>query len=51
VVAAGWLVATAAGAVVGAAAGGAAGGIVGALTNSGVPERQANVYAEGVRRG
>jgi hypothetical protein len=51
VVAAGWLVATAAGAVLGAAAGGAAGGIVGALTNSGVPEKQANVYAEGVRRG
>ncbi len=47
VVAAGWLVATA----VGAVAGGAAGGIVGALTASGVPERDAHVYAEGVRRG
>jgi hypothetical protein len=51
VVAAGWLVATAAGAVLGAAAGGATGGIVGALTNSGVPENHAHIYAEGVRRG
>lgn len=51
VVAAGWLVAAAAGAVAGAAAGGAAGGIVGALTNSGVPETDAHVYAEAVRRG
>ncbi|MEP9377931.1 hypothetical protein ABLE91_14530 [Aquabacter sp. CN5-332] len=51
VVAAGWLVATAAGAVAGAVAGGAAGGIVGALTEAGVPEDDANVYAEGVRRG
>jgi len=51
VVAAGWLVATAAGAVLGAAAGGAAGGIVGALTTSGVPENHAHIYAEGVRRG
>ena len=51
VVAAGWLAATAVGAVAGAVAGGAAGGIVGALTDSGVPERDANVYAEGVRRG
>jgi hypothetical protein len=51
VVAAGWLVATAVGAVAGAAAGGAAGGIVGALTSSGVSEGDAHVYAEGVRRG
>jgi hypothetical protein len=51
VVAAGWLVSTAVGAVAGAAVGGAAGGLVGALTNSGVPEREAHVYAEGVRRG
>jgi len=51
VVAAGWLVATAAGAAAGAVVGGAAGGIVGALTDSGVPEREAQVYAEGVRRG
>jgi hypothetical protein len=51
VVAAGWLAATAAGAVAGAAVGGAAGGIIGALTDSGVPERDAHVYAEGIRRG
>ena len=31
--------------------GGAAGGIVGSLTGAGVPERDANFYAEGVRRG
>jgi hypothetical protein len=51
VVAAGWLVSTAVGAVAGAAAGGAAGGLVGALTHAGVSESDANVYAEGVRRG
>ena len=51
VVAAGWLAATAAGAVTGAVVGGAAGGLVGALTGAGVPERDANFYAEGVRRG
>lgn len=51
VVAAGWLVATAAGAAAGAVAGGAAGGLIGALTNSGVSEEDAHVYAEGVRRG
>lgn len=51
VVAAGWLAATAAGVAAGAVAGGAAGGIVGALMDSGVPENDAHVYAEGVRRG
>src|SRR5271155_436259 len=51
VVAAGWLVATAAGAMTGAVVGGAAGGIVGSLTGAGVPEHDANFYAEGVRRG
>jgi hypothetical protein len=51
VVAAGWLVATAAGAATGAVVGGAAGGLVGSLTSAGVPERDANFYAEGVRRG
>ncbi|MBZ9857402.1 hypothetical protein LB566_26805 [Mesorhizobium sp. CA13] len=51
VVAAGWLAATAAGAVGGAVVGGAAGGIIGALTESGVSERDAHVYAESVRRG
>jgi hypothetical protein len=47
VVAAGWLVATAAG----AAAGALTGGIVGALTQAGVSDEDAQVYAEGVRRG
>lgn len=51
VVAAGWLASTAAGAVAGAVVGGAAGGIIGGLTDAGVPERDAHVYAEGVRRG
>jgi hypothetical protein len=51
VVAAGWLVATAAGAATGAVVGGAAGGLVGSLTGAGVPERDAQFYAEGVRRG
>ena len=51
VVAAGWLVATAVGAVGGAVVGGAAGGLVGSLTGAGVPEHDANFYAEGVRRG
>jgi hypothetical protein len=51
VVAAGWLVATVAGVVAGAAVGGAAGGIIGSMTKVGVPEADANVYAEGVRRG
>lgn len=47
VVAAGWLAALATGAV----AGGAVGGIIGALTQSGVPKEDAEVYAEGIRRG
>lgn len=47
VVAAGWLVATAVGAVAGAATG----GIVGTLTEMGVSKEDADVYAEGVRRG
>ena len=47
VVAAGWLAATG----VGAVAGGAAGGIIGALTQAGTSEKEAEVYAEGVRRG
>ncbi len=51
VVAAGWLAATAVGAAGGAVAGGAAGGLIGAMTRSGVSEDDANVYAEGVRRG
>lgn len=51
VVAAGWLAATAVGAVAGAAVGGATCGLIGALTEFGVPESDAHVYAEGVRRG
>ncbi len=47
VVAAGWLVATAVGAGVGAASG----GLLGSLVGAGVSEEDANVYAEGVRRG
>jgi hypothetical protein len=47
VVAAGWLVSTAAG----AAAGAAAGGLLGALTGAGVNEERAHLYAEAVRRG
>jgi hypothetical protein len=51
VIASGWLFATAMGAVAGAGVGAATGGIVGALTGAGVPEADAHVYAEGVRRG
>jgi hypothetical protein len=51
VVAAGWLASTAVGAAIGAAAGGAAGGILGALKEAGHSDEEANVYAEGVRRG
>lgn len=51
VVAAGWLAATAVGAAAGAIAGAIGGGIVGSLTRSGVTEEDANIYAEGIRRG
>ena len=47
VIAAGWLVATLTGAGVGAASG----GLLGALTGAGVSNDEANVYAEGVKRG
>ena len=47
VVAAGWLVAT----LAGAAAGAATGGILGALTQAGISDDDAQVYAEGLRRG
>ena len=47
VVAAGWLIAT----LTGAGAGAAAGGLLGSLTGAGVPEDNAHVYTEGVRRG
>lgn len=51
VVAGGWLLSTVVGAATGAVVGGAAGGLIGALTDAGVDERDAHVYAEGVRRG
>ncbi len=51
VVAAGWLVTAVAGAGLGAAGGAATGSIVGALRHAGHSEEDANVYAEGVRRG
>jgi len=51
VVASGWLFAAAMGAMAGAGVGAATGGIVGSLTHAGVPEADAHVYAEGVRRG
>lgn len=50
-VAAGWLLSTAAGAAAGAIIGGAAGGLVAWLTDHGVDEREAHVFAEGLRRG
>ena len=51
VVAAGWLIATLVGAAAGATVGAATGGLIGALTETGVSEEHAHVYAEGVRRG
>lgn len=51
VIAGGWLFATAMGAAAGAGLGATAGGIVGALSGAGVPEPDAHVYAEGLRRG
>lgn len=51
VVAAGWLASLGLGAAVGAAAGVAVGGLIGALANSGIPEEDAEIYAEAVRRG
>jgi uncharacterized protein (TIGR02271 family) len=47
VVAAGWLAST----LAGTAAGAATGGIIGALSQAGVNDEDAHVYAEGVRRG
>src|SRR5690349_18671877 len=51
IVAAGWLASTATGALVGAATGGAVGAILGALTHEGVDRKDAEVYAESIRRG
>jgi len=51
VVAAGTLATALGSTAVGAGIGAAAGGLVGGLVGAGVPEDDANVYAEGVRRG
>jgi len=51
VVAAGWLTSTAVGAIAGAVAGAATGGILGALKDAGHSDEDAEVFAEGVRRG
>ncbi len=51
IVAAGWAAATLTGMLAGAVTGAATGGIVGALTDVGVDERDAHVYAESMRRG
>jgi hypothetical protein len=51
VVAVGWLASTAVGAAIGAAAGAATGGLLGALKDAGHSDDEANLYAEGVRRG
>lgn len=50
-VAAGWLLSTAAGAAAGAIVGGAAGGLVAWLADHGIDEHDAHVFAEGLRRG
>jgi hypothetical protein len=47
VVAAGWLAST----LLGLGTGAVAGGILGALTDAGIDESEAHVYAEGLRRG
>jgi hypothetical protein len=47
VVGAGWLATT----LAGMAAGGLAGGLVGSLTEAGVDDQEAHVYAEGIKRG
>jgi glutamate 5-kinase len=47
IVAAGWLAA----ALAGAAAGGTTGGVIGALTQAGVNNEEADIYAESLRRG
>lgn len=47
VVGAGWLATT----LIGAAAGGAAGSLLGSLTDAGIDEDEAHVYAESIKRG
>lgn len=51
VVAAGWLIATAAGAAAGASAGAVAGGIIGKLVEHDVSKEDAELYMETIRRG
>lgn len=51
VIAAGPLAAALGSTALGAGIGAAAGGLIGALVGAGVPEEDANMYAEGVRRG
>jgi len=51
VIAAGPLVAALGTAAAGAGIGAAAGGLLGALVGAGIPEEEAHLYAEGVRRG
>jgi hypothetical protein len=51
VVAAGWLAATLAGAAAGAGVGAVSGGLIEAMTSAGVARDDADLYAEGVRRG
>lgn len=51
IVAAGPIAAGLTGAGIGAGTGAAAGGIIGALQKAGVPEEEAHLYAEGIRRG
>lgn len=51
VFAVGWLFATAVGALAGAGVGAAAGSLIAGLTHAGVPEADAHVMAESVRRG
>lgn len=51
VIAAGTLATALGTTAVGAGLGAAAGGLVGALVGAGIPEEDANIYAEGVRRG
>jgi len=51
VISAGWLLSTIAGSATGAILGGAAGSLVGALSEHGIDNHDAQVYAESLRRG
>ncbi|MFN3313361.1 MAG: hypothetical protein ACK46Q_07835 [Hyphomonas sp.] len=51
IVAAGWLASMFTGTAAGAVVGGATGGLIGGLIKSGVPEKEAHIYSEGVDRG